>query len=194
MPAYQWDVFLSMSEAFPFVDWVDEHFWKLFKGYMDQEIQGHFGRDCEIYFYKNKIEAGQTWPDELCEAIMSARVAVALCSPSYFTSPWCVREFETFRMRSSTTKKDLLVPISIHDGEHFPAHVTSKIQIPPLGPYVKLGKGFTLTAAYSDFQDTVQALCKLVGKRVKDAPQFEVWPIAPEQDPDDEPPIPQVTF
>jgi hypothetical protein len=84
--------------------------------------------------------------------------------------------------------------VSIHDGEHFPQHVRDQIQIPPLGPFVRVGPGFRDTASFTDFQKVVEDLCRLVGNRVKQAPPFQAWPIEEEQQPSPPPPIPQVTF
>jgi len=41
-------------------------------------------------------ETGTEWNDELSNAAAGSRVAIALYSPSYFTSVWCGREFQVF--------------------------------------------------------------------------------------------------
>lgn len=45
------------------------------------------------------IESGTQWTDELAEALQSSKVLVCLWSRSYFSSPWCGKEFQVFLNR-----------------------------------------------------------------------------------------------
>jgi hypothetical protein len=64
------------------------------KADLDQEVPRAAAEVC--FFDKTNIETGSDWNDELSEAAGRSRVALALFSPSYFTSVWCGREFQVF--------------------------------------------------------------------------------------------------
>jgi len=61
---------------------------------VDQAVPGAGGDVC--FFDKTNIETGSDWNEELSEGAGRSRVALALYSPSYFTSIWCGREFQVF--------------------------------------------------------------------------------------------------
>jgi TIR domain len=54
------------------------------------------GNDDVCFFDTTNIETGTDWNEELSDAVARSRLAVALFSPSYFTSVWCGREFQVF--------------------------------------------------------------------------------------------------
>lgn len=53
--------------------------------------------DHETGFFDTKtIQTGATWEPEIEEALRTSRVMVSLCSPAYFTSEYCGKEFRVF--------------------------------------------------------------------------------------------------
>jgi FxsC-like protein len=59
------------------------------------------GRDEEVGFLDNhSIEPGQRWPLELVDALAKCHSFLALCSPAYFLSEPCGREWTIFQERS----------------------------------------------------------------------------------------------
>jgi FxsC-like protein len=64
------------------------------------------------------IDHGQDWSDELARELHSCQVLVTLISPSYFTRPWCGKEWWVFQQRLKSylvanpqAKPDLILPI-----------------------------------------------------------------------------------
>jgi FxsC-like protein len=47
----------------------------------------------------SNLEIGDAWPDELTQAISTCKVLICVVTPSYFSRPWCGKEFEFFRRR-----------------------------------------------------------------------------------------------
>ncbi len=63
----------------------------------DLDVQVPPGTAEEICFFDTtNIETGSDWNEDLSEAAARSRVAIALYSPSYFSSVWCGREFQVF--------------------------------------------------------------------------------------------------
>ena len=53
------------------------------------------------FFDRTNIEAGSSWPSDLCDALRKARVGICLYSPSYFSSTWCGKELQVFLDRAA---------------------------------------------------------------------------------------------
>jgi len=78
-------------------------------------------------FVDLKIETGSAWPDELRHALKTSRCILAVWSPEYFRSEWCLAEWHTFRERekvanmiSNSNSRGLIYPVKFADGDHFP--------------------------------------------------------------------------
>jgi hypothetical protein len=190
MSRYRYDIFVSVKSDDVFSDWLRTRFLPLFSAYLRQDVIVKCGRQFEGYFfYEQALRPGDPWPEELRMAIKTSRVAVALCSPEYFFSDWCLTELHSFMKRG----KKVLVPVSIYDGEAFPQEVR-EIQNSDLSKYVIVGEGFTLTKGYVDFQEKLKQLSSDVAVRIFEAPPYSDWPIEDKTAPPGEPDIPQQTL
>jgi hypothetical protein len=188
--AYQYDIFISVKNDDVFREWVEGTFLPLFETYLKNEIIVACQRPWQKYFYyKKSLQPGDPWPQELTDAIQGSRVAVALCSPEYFYSDWCLTEFYSFLGRNHK----VLVPVSIHDGKGFPQDAKN-IQAADLHDYVVVGEAFKVTAGYVKFQKEVQALAERVAMLVAGAPPHQMWPIVAKIAPGGDPQIPQQTL
>jgi hypothetical protein len=54
------------------------------------------------FFDESSIETGAVWRSELADALKTSQDGVTLYSPSYFTSPWCGKEFQVFLNRATS--------------------------------------------------------------------------------------------
>ncbi|HTG45277.1 MAG TPA: toll/interleukin-1 receptor domain-containing protein, partial [Verrucomicrobiae bacterium] len=187
---YEHDVFISYKRSPIQNEWIREHFMLLFLENVRDEIAAECHRPARSIFFDEAqlsaaaltyelkgIEPGQIWRDELKAALKTSRCLVALWTPSYFYSPWCKVEFNTFRNRGQKQGKALVVGVSVHDGKAFPAEAKA-IQFMDLSEYKIIGAGFTTTPMYVDFQRKVMDLAHYVAKAVSEAPDFEDWPVA----------------
>lgn len=178
MSDYSYDIFLSVKSDITFGEWVSTIFIPLFKSYVHQDIIAVCKRPTlGIFFYENSIQPGDPWPNELRDGIASSRVAVALCSPEYFYSEWCLTEFHTFWERGKSKNKKLLIPASIYDGDGFPTDVKANLQFEDFSTFVIVGEGFRLTKKYSDFQEELKKFSRRVAELVRNAPDYEAWPL-----------------
>lgn len=186
---YEYDVFISYKRSPIQNEWLREHFVRLFSEFVRDEIVAETRRAPRSIFFDESqlseearafdiqgIEPGQKWRDELKTALKTSRCLVALWTPSYFLSKWCTAEWQTFQARSQERGKALVVGVSVHDGQSFPADAKA-IQFMDLSAYKIIGAGFAASPKYVDFQEQVMKLAHYVAKAVKDSPDFEDWPI-----------------
>jgi hypothetical protein len=68
------------------------------------------------FFDTRDIKTGAEWQQILGEALRSARVLVCMCSPTYFNSEYCAKEFEVFRLRrqqagAAFANRGVIIPV-----------------------------------------------------------------------------------
>lgn len=96
----------------------DDHFVQKFYRDLCNEVRLHAGvpRDQEVGFLDTRsIEVGAAWSQRLMTAISESRSFLALCSPRYFVSEPCGREWQLFtdRMRQYERATGLRPPALI---------------------------------------------------------------------------------
>lgn len=185
--SYQYDIFLSYRRSKLRNEWLTEHFVPLFWEIAREEIAGETGRPPSGLFFdlsdlsedtrkfdQYGIEPGDNWRDRLKEAIKSSRCMIALWSPLYFHSPWCLIEWKSFSERSRVKQKSLLVPISVHDGDSFPREARDS-QYMKFVDFVLVGDGYKKTELYIKFQQELRDLARRAAKVISAAPDWEDW-------------------
>lgn len=88
-------------------------------------LGAELGREANIFYDVENIEAGQDWPEELAEALAASRVMIALWSREYFTSSWCQAELAQMlarveSLREGGRRAHLILAAIIHDGDAIP--------------------------------------------------------------------------
>lgn len=79
----------------------DDGYVKRFYADLVAEVQrqsGHRGDDVGFRDLTT-MQAGSLWRDELTEALRLTRTFVALCSPTYYASEYCGKEWSAYRLR-----------------------------------------------------------------------------------------------
>jgi hypothetical protein len=72
----------------------------IFEAFIDRLDQGVMQLTGEgIGFVDRNIEPGQEWPEQIAEALATAKTMVCLYSPSYFRSPYCGKEMQVLLER-----------------------------------------------------------------------------------------------
>jgi TIR domain-containing protein len=203
---YSHDVFISYRRDRFRDEWLIDHFIPIFKSFVKEAITAEADRDPDTIFFDQTelddsirafdpldlkgIEPGQNWKNALEQAIKTSRCVVTLWSPQYFRSKWCNIEWRSFRERGILLNLDLVVPVTVFDGEKFPADAQAP-QLASLNDYVIPGEGFKSTTEYPEFIKRVRKLAIRVGKVVASAPPFAAWPISAWQAPSTDPEVKQ---
>jgi hypothetical protein len=172
---YQYDIFLSYSRRDPVLSWVRDHFKPLLEQWLAQSMPA----DPSIFRDEDSIETGASWPLVLRDALLTSKLVVAVLSPSYFRSPWCLAEWESIAAREqklgyrtlANPHSRLVYPVCFHDGEHFPEEV-QRIQHRDLRPWNRASPAFQQTTDYHQFIGEMQTVANEVAQLISAAP---VW-------------------
>jgi hypothetical protein len=153
---YRHHVFVSYSRKDNVPEWLREHFLPL----LINRLGAVLGEDPDI-FCDQRIEVGSDWPDALAEALNRSCCMLAVWSPRYFRSPWCIAEWETMLAREKQLglKTDgspgLVYPVVYSDGDYFPEAANRTQQKIDLREYSYPYPQFRNSEKYLVFHDRV---------------------------------------
>lgn len=177
--SYEYDVFLSYPRQGHSGDWVRNHFHAQLRGFLDQELV-----DAPRIYFDEQQAVGSNWPHNLRNALLRSKVLVAVWSPPYFRSEWCLAEWHTMRAReallglgSASRPQGLIFPVVFWDGQNFPAeaqdtmwHDMSRFSLP--------SPEFARTTDYVDFQRRMQEVAAAIARLLDTVPPWQDgWPV-----------------
>jgi hypothetical protein len=170
---YDYEVFLSYRRRPHHSQWLVEHFVPLFENCLIDEVADRCQRAPDKLFLDvEEVQPGTNIPSRVRDGIKRARCLVALVSPMYFRSRWCLVEWESFKTRGQSENRDLVVPAILHGGTTVRTAVRDTMWADFEGYHI-LGSGFTKTAKYVSFQREIKKLAKRVGEIVASAPDWK---------------------
>ena len=177
---YNWDVFISYCRAGNVTDWVQNHLHPVLVKCLADELA-----DPPQVFLDRNMEVGAHWPEELAEALRASRVLLAVWSPRYFTSSWCVGEWQSMLARQkrlgiprSGERHGLIYPVTFSDGASFPREALEVQSCLDLSPYGFPYPQFSRTEAYLEFHKKVRGIAVDLVERFTSAPPWEPdWPV-----------------
>lgn len=193
---YEYDIFISYRRKEPVLSWVREHFAPLLEQWLSESVP----HEPRVFRDETTLETGTTWPLALQKALHRSRLLVAVFSPSYFRSPWCLAELESMRLREEHSglrapaqPQGLIYAVHFHDGEHFPESVHA-IQHKDLRSWNQPAPAFTQTPAYVDFGKEMQTVAGEIGALLPRVPEWRAdWPsVVPPTAPDINAPLPRL--
>lgn len=177
--AYEHDVFLSYTRRQPVLDWVRNHFYPRLEEWLGQQDLPHE----PSIFVDWEIEAGSRWEEYLKHHLSRSRCIVAILSPPYFRSKWCLAEWCTMQEREracglwgSKEARGLNYPVVFNRGD-FPGEVMAR-QLTDLSKYNYPYPAFASTLAYLEFHDKMEDVAQNIAEMIRSAPPWsETWPI-----------------
>ena len=169
---------MSYKTGFPFGEWVYEHLLP----FLEPCLENALNRDVDVFVDRDNIFVGDAWPERLRRALAYSRCMIAVWSPAYFNSSWCLCECAVMLYRERQlgyrtldNPGGLILPINVFDGEHFP-HFARSIQYLDCRDYARVGPGFRGTRRYVDFQDRLLEWIPEVANAINAAPPWsEEW-------------------
>ncbi len=175
MDDYAYDIFVSYRHRAPALDWLSLHFYPM----LDRWLPNAMNRDPAI-FVDWKLETGSPWPVALADALSRSRVMLAIWSPDYFNSAWCLAEWKSFRARELHLGLDqggLVYPVRYFDGDLFPEEA-KRFQSKDLRSYNCPEPVFAKTKKYVRLDALAQEICVELASRVERAPAWQDgWPV-----------------
>lgn len=168
--SYQYDFFLSYSRsANPAAsEWVR----RLLAPALRHELQMEHDTPGErLFLDEDSIEPGAPWPELLAGAALRSKVLVAVLSPPYFRSHWCVSELDTFLHRDAGARRSMVVPLQVWDGDHYREDVKQLQLYSALAKY----RDYTPDLGHRiGFKRDVRALAQLLRDKADMAPPFDL--------------------
>ena len=172
---YKYDVFFSYKRHGLTLDWTREVHKRL-QFWLTQEI----GRESTLFVDEESIEIGDRWPAKLKEGLRLSRCMVAVFSPSYFQSNWCLSEWTSFREREkrlNMRSHGLIAPMRFHDKDHFPEDAQN-VEWADVAPYTSTVPAFWASQRALELEDVLKAFAASVARIINTAPPFQAdWPI-----------------
>ncbi len=163
---YEWDVFISYRRETAVHAWTHRVFLPALREWLP-----HFGgAPARVFVDQDSVPAGTAWPAEIEAALLRSRCAVAILSPDYFHSAWCLAEFHTLLRRQQLTGMPAIVPLRFSDGDHFDdeARALEWIDVEPFNWMRSRSRSGTRT-----FTQSVKGVCERVAQLVRDAPAWD---------------------
>jgi TIR domain len=171
---YEYDVFLSYTVSSSNGAWVREHFRSL----LVDRLENAMPRSPRLFDFDEQ-ETGMAWPDNLARALRGSRLLVAVLSPPYFRSAWCLAEWNSMLARerllglsSEDDPKGLIYPIVYADGIHFPDSAKRRFNKHDFSAWNYPNRHFRETEAFLDFTNAVANVAEEIAGRLDDVPPW----------------------
>jgi hypothetical protein len=180
---YRYDVFVSYKREPPnkrlVTPWLREVLDRI-EYWLRQEVGG---RGVHFFFDEESIEVGDDWPDEIRDALLSAKCLLPVWAPEYFHSRWCVAEWKSFLAReqliSGRTQQRcrLTAPIKFHDGSWFPPEA-QRVQQLDLSTYAGTTQAFWASPRADELDRRIMTFAPALARVISGAPPYEAgWPV-----------------
>ncbi|MBK7439720.1 MAG: toll/interleukin-1 receptor domain-containing protein [Saprospiraceae bacterium] len=173
---YEYEVFLSYKRGKIREEWLHE----IFKPLFEMQLEESLGHRCNIFIDQKTIPPGVDWPDYLSEALSKSKCLVAILSPSYFGSQWCMKEFNAMHYRQTELRKkkilakeySVIVPF-VKQGpmDVFPDFV-DRIQLLDYSMFNKIGEAFKKSELYLEMQGKIERDAQQTAQMIKNAPAW----------------------
>lgn len=190
MDGYEYDLFISYRRNGNVRDWVRNHLVPRLHDCLIDEL-GHEPR----IFLDTQQDVGTHWPENLARALQRSHLLLAVWSPSYFTSRWCLAEWQTIRRREQVLgiggpqdPLGLVYPIRFSDGDRFPAEARNVQQEMSFKEWRYPYPQFKDSPLYLPFHQAVVDLAERLASRFDNPPPWQPdwpteWPDPPDSGP-----------
>ena len=165
---YEYDAFVSYSRSGVVREWVENHFWPQ----LGQALS--LQRPEALLYVASGLETGKAWPEQSAQAVARSRCLITILSPSYFHSPWCVSELESFlerERRFMTQPGSLILPVAMSGSAHFPQQMKER-QAVSFQQWAVPFQHFRQSSSYHDFLTAVNRFCEPLIAKIESAPPW----------------------
>lgn len=174
--AYEYDVFLSAASESPVGEWVDNHFLDMLRIHLGNEMPPDWKP--RIFWFKEQ-ETGIHWKENLKKVLPRSRILVAVLSPHYFRSEWCMAEFKSMHERekklglgSVEYPDGLIYPVLFSDGEYF-ASVKRVAMVKDLSKWRYHWPQFRDSEKYLGFDKEMRVVGKELADQIMKSPDWK---------------------
>ena len=134
-------------------------------------------------FIDQAMPTGGNWSDDLKRALLSSRLLIAVWTPPYFRSGWCMAEWESMLARETALAdgrppRGLVYPVVYSDGNHFAQRAKQTQYRRDLTAFTYPFPSFRESAAYVGFHDAMMSVATEIETHLETIPEWQAdWPI-----------------
>jgi hypothetical protein len=157
-------------------EWLENHFLPVLKKRLEAELN----EDPRLFIDK-QTEVGADWPETLADALNRSCCLIAIWSPHYFRSTWCLAEWETIKyreqeagFRTNNNSCGLIYPVVFSDGEWFPEEAKRMQYRDDFRNFAYPYKQFRESQLYLEFHDRVAEVARQLVERLKQVPPWNL--------------------
>lgn len=178
--AYEYDVFLSYPREGQVCPWVHNHLFPLLRDCLGSRLE-----QAPRIFVDTAQPTGVLWPDNLRNALTASRLLVAVWTPPYFRSKWCLAEWNSMLERESllqgsghNLRRGLVYPVVYSDGDHFHQRARDTQYRRDLSKFTYPYPCFRESTTYLSFHDTMMSVAEEIESHLSEIPDWQPdWPI-----------------
>jgi TIR domain len=182
---YVFDVFISYCRDGSAQRWLMNHFHQKLKECLADQIA-----PAPRIFVDRSMPKGVSWPSEIAKALRHTKILIPLFTPPYFTSKWCMAEWQTMQareavlgLRTDERPQALVYPVLYSDSDNFPEEAKNlsrwdfkKLSTPE--PVFQESKDWVL------FHHKVTELAEDLVELLKEVPEWQPdWPVIEKPNP-----------
>ncbi len=178
--SYTSDIFISYRRRGDVEQWVQLHF----RDRLQQTLTNLMGDEPRVWIDVEQ-EQGTPWPENIRSALLGSKLLIAIWSPDYFRSEWCMAEWKSMMARQDYVRKNgsqmppaLVYPVRYSDGDSF--HPDAKL-IQCRRDFSQLNYPFETfrdSLKYMDFHDAVHGIAEDLTRWLVDVPPWQAdWPV-----------------
>ena len=179
---YEYHVFVSYRRSGDVGEWVNNHFHPL----LVRRLEALLNEEPRV-FIDREMDIGTDWPSRLSDALHKSCCMVAVWSPSYFRSKWCLAEWQTIverermeGLKAPPSHAGLTYPVVYSDGDSFPAEAQAVQSRLDMHDFAYPFEQFRKSEKYLAFFDRMHEVAEDVTARLRTAPVWNAdWPRMP---------------
>jgi TIR domain-containing protein len=175
---YEFDVFISYIHSGNPLAWMRNHFLPRLRNCLADQLE-----DEPRVFIDEEMDRATSWPDRLENALHRSKIMVAVLSPQYFRSRWCVAEWHTMAererlhgMNSRAQPLGLIYPVLFSDSDNFPHYAKTRAWR-DLKRWNRPDLVFQQTVGFLDFHEQLADMAADLAKLLPRVPDWDAgWP------------------
>ena len=177
---YEFDIFVSYPRAGHVGPWVQNHFLPVLRHSLDAELS-----ETPRIFADIELPTGTRWEASIKNALLTSRLMVAVWTPPYFRSRWCMAEWESMLEREKSLAEDgrnpergLVYPVIFSDGKHFDDRARATQYGQNLSNFTYPYKCFRESTLYLEFHNKIKTIAQEVDNHLEQIPDWQPnWPV-----------------
>lgn len=175
-PDYSYEVFISYRQDSSAASFAKNQFLKAFRSALWDALAAESLPP--VFLDVAEIHVGDQWPVRLQNGIKESRVMIALLTPSYFRSEWCMSEFASFEAREKQKGVQLIVPVCYSNSTYVLQQVGNIRQVFDLSRiYENVGQTTRPEDLALLVNQLIMGVANEVKRKIDTAPPFDVFPL-----------------